>query len=214
MYAAFVEAHSKELANPLRDVEVRKVASGLTTLANEKQREARDKASGKKKKAAKPVLGSVKAIGKCVSEPKARTGPPHFWILTQVVQGPIQTCTRKHWMTLVTMRTTSCETRRPPRLTRRFSSHVLNNTYVTRTHFVRPFALFAVSIHLLLYVTMNFRSFRCYRSFSATVASRAYRGAYSSLTACFDSEISILTAHLRPMMRRGCTHQRSLLEYK
>jgi len=67
LYATFIEAHAKELASPLRDVEVRKVASGLTTLANEKQREARDKASGKKKKAAKPVLGSVKTAGKCVS---------------------------------------------------------------------------------------------------------------------------------------------------
>jgi translation initiation factor 3 subunit J len=34
---------------PLKDVEVRKAASGLTTLANEKQKEQRDKASGKKK---------------------------------------------------------------------------------------------------------------------------------------------------------------------
>lgn len=47
----------------LRDVEVRKVASGLTTLANEKQKEARDKASGKKKPktTGKPILGAVKA---------------------------------------------------------------------------------------------------------------------------------------------------------
>lgn len=67
LYAAFAEAHAKELASPLRDVDVRKVASGLTTLANEKQREARDKTSGKKKKATKPVLGSTKAIGKYVS---------------------------------------------------------------------------------------------------------------------------------------------------
>ena len=67
LYAAFVEAHAKELAVPLRDVEVRKVASGLTTLANEKQKEAREKTSGKKKKVAKPALGSTKAIGKCVS---------------------------------------------------------------------------------------------------------------------------------------------------
>lgn len=66
LYATFVEAHAKELANPLRDVEVRKVATGLTTLANEKQKEARDKASGKKKKATKPVLGSTKTTGKCV----------------------------------------------------------------------------------------------------------------------------------------------------
>ena len=70
LYAAFIEAHAKELASPLRDVDVRKVASGLTTLANEKQREARDKASGKKKKAAKPALGSVKTAGKCVSDLK------------------------------------------------------------------------------------------------------------------------------------------------
>jgi translation initiation factor 3 subunit J len=42
---------------PLKDVEVRKAASGLTTLANEKQKEQRDKASGKKKlkAAAKPT---------------------------------------------------------------------------------------------------------------------------------------------------------------
>jgi len=64
LYAAFVEAHAKELANPLRDVDIRKTASGLTALANEKQREAKDKTSGKKKKAAKPVLGSTKTIGK------------------------------------------------------------------------------------------------------------------------------------------------------
>lgn len=76
LYAAFVEAHAKELANPLRDVEVRKVATGLTTLANEKQREAKDKTSGKKKKAAKPVLGSTKAIGKCVPDTDACSGPP------------------------------------------------------------------------------------------------------------------------------------------
>jgi translation initiation factor 3 subunit J len=76
LYAAFVEAHAKELANPLRDVEVRKVASGLTTLANEKQREARDKTSGKKKKAPKPVLGSTKVAGKCVSDPWAYFDPP------------------------------------------------------------------------------------------------------------------------------------------
>ena len=76
LYAAFVEAHAKELANPLRDVEVRKVASGLTALANEKQREARDKTSGKKKKPPKPVLGSTKVIGKCVSDLWACFDPP------------------------------------------------------------------------------------------------------------------------------------------
>lgn len=76
LYAAFIEAHAKELANPLKDAEVRKVASGLTTLANEKQREARDKTSGKKKKAPKPVLGSTKAIGKCVSDSPVCFDPP------------------------------------------------------------------------------------------------------------------------------------------
>ena len=70
LYAAFVEAHAKELATPLRDVEVRKVASGLTALANEKQKEAKDKAGGKKKKAPKPVLGGSKTIGKYVSDPR------------------------------------------------------------------------------------------------------------------------------------------------
>ena len=70
LYAAFVEAHAKELATPLRDVEVRKVASGLTALASEKQKEAKDKTGGKKKKVSKPVLGGSKALGKYVSDPK------------------------------------------------------------------------------------------------------------------------------------------------
>ena len=68
LYAAFLEHHVRELALPLRDVEVRKVASGLTTLANEKQREQRDKASGKKKPkaVAKPALGLNKPSSKYV----------------------------------------------------------------------------------------------------------------------------------------------------
>lgn len=67
LYAAFLEHHVRELAMPLRDVEVRKTASVLTTLANEKQKEQRDKASGKKKNpkaAAKPVLGAAKVSNK------------------------------------------------------------------------------------------------------------------------------------------------------
>jgi len=65
LYASFVEHHVRELAAPLKDVEVRKAASGLTTLANEKQKEARDKASGKKKKAStKPILGSAKVASR------------------------------------------------------------------------------------------------------------------------------------------------------
>jgi len=66
LYAAFVEHHIRELALPLRDVEVRKGASGLTALANEKQKEAREKASGKKKTKGptKPLLGAAKASNK------------------------------------------------------------------------------------------------------------------------------------------------------
>jgi len=66
LYASFVEMHVRALAEPLKDVEVRKAASGLTTLANEKQKEQRDKASGKKKpkSAAKPGLGAAKLSSK------------------------------------------------------------------------------------------------------------------------------------------------------
>jgi len=65
LYAAFVEQHVKELASPLRDVDIRKAASGLTTLANEKQKEAKDKTGGKKKKAVvKPVLGGARTANK------------------------------------------------------------------------------------------------------------------------------------------------------
>ncbi|KZS92473.1 translation initiation factor eIF3 subunit [Sistotremastrum niveocremeum HHB9708] len=66
LYATFAELHARELAQPLRDVEVRKVATALTTLANEKQKEQRDKTSGKKKPkaATKPVLGAAKVNSK------------------------------------------------------------------------------------------------------------------------------------------------------
>lgn len=65
LYATFVEHHTRALAMPLRDVDVRKAATGLTTLANEKQRE---KTGGKKKvkSAAKPVLGASKVGNKYV----------------------------------------------------------------------------------------------------------------------------------------------------
>lgn len=64
----FLEHHVRELSSSLKDIEVRKIASVLTTLANEKQKEQRDKASGKKKVkgAAKPVLGGLKAVNKYV----------------------------------------------------------------------------------------------------------------------------------------------------
>ncbi|KAG8917024.1 Translation initiation factor 3 subunit J component [Tulasnella sp. 418] len=62
LYASFVDALVKEVCLPLRDVEVRKSASILTALANEKQKEQKEKASGKKKPkgAAKPTLGAAK----------------------------------------------------------------------------------------------------------------------------------------------------------
>ncbi|OJA11319.1 hypothetical protein AZE42_08593 [Rhizopogon vesiculosus] len=66
LYASFIEHHVRELCQPLKDVETRKAASALTTLANEKQKEQRDKASGKKKPkaATKPGLGGAKVMNK------------------------------------------------------------------------------------------------------------------------------------------------------
>jgi len=66
LYSTFVELHVRALAQPLKDVDVRKAASALTTLANEKQKEQRDKASGKKKPkaTAKPGLGGAKSSSK------------------------------------------------------------------------------------------------------------------------------------------------------
>jgi translation initiation factor 3 subunit J len=66
LYPIFIEHHARALATPLKDVEVRKVASGLTTLANEKQKEQRDKASGKKKPkaASRPGLSGTKPSSK------------------------------------------------------------------------------------------------------------------------------------------------------
>lgn len=65
----FVEMHVKALAQPLKDVDVRKSASALTALANEKQKEQRDKASGKKKPkaATKPGLAGSKSVGRFVA---------------------------------------------------------------------------------------------------------------------------------------------------
>ncbi|KAN0093010.1 eukaryotic translation initiation factor 3 subunit J [Tylopilus felleus] len=70
LYPSFVEYHVRQLAEPLRDVEVRKAASGLTTLANEKQKEQREKASGKKKpkSVVKPTLGAAKVSNKIDTE--------------------------------------------------------------------------------------------------------------------------------------------------
>ncbi|KAG8993959.1 Translation initiation factor 3 subunit J component [Tulasnella sp. JGI-2019a] len=42
LYSTFLEHHIRELARPLRPAEVRKTATGLVTLANEKQKEVKD----------------------------------------------------------------------------------------------------------------------------------------------------------------------------
>ncbi|KZP00455.1 translation initiation factor eIF3 subunit [Calocera viscosa TUFC12733] len=63
LFATFVELHVRELAQSLRDVDVRRAASALTTLANEKIKEKTQ--TGKKKKAAaKPILGAAKTVNK------------------------------------------------------------------------------------------------------------------------------------------------------
>jgi len=64
LYATFIEHHARELCQPLKDVETRKVASALTTLANEKQKEQRDKASGKKRSKAATKPGAAKVSNK------------------------------------------------------------------------------------------------------------------------------------------------------
>ncbi|KAJ1945861.1 Translation initiation factor 3 subunit J component [Linderina macrospora] len=56
MYVGFLESLIRDLALPLKDVDVRKFSSVLTTLANEKQRAARDAAKGKKKGGKKAVV--------------------------------------------------------------------------------------------------------------------------------------------------------------
>lgn len=84
LYPSFVEHHARALAQPLKDVEVRKVASGLTTLANEKQKEQREKTSGKKKpKAGKPALGAAKVSSRCVLS--SSTCSPHFICIATVI---------------------------------------------------------------------------------------------------------------------------------
>ena len=72
LYAGFVETHVRQLCEPLKDSDVRKAASGLTTLASMKQQEAKDKAGGKKKPKATVVVGGVKGPAKCVS-PSSRS---------------------------------------------------------------------------------------------------------------------------------------------
>jgi translation initiation factor 3 subunit J len=62
LYAMFVNKLVVDVAAPLKDVECRKAASGLTTLSNAKQAEAKA-GKGKGKKAGKPALGASKTVG-------------------------------------------------------------------------------------------------------------------------------------------------------
>lgn len=65
-FPAFAQRFVREVCAPLRDVDVRKAASGLTTLGNEKQQAQRDAAPGSKKKskaAGRPGLGAGKDVG-------------------------------------------------------------------------------------------------------------------------------------------------------
>ncbi|KAJ1960001.1 Translation initiation factor 3 subunit J component [Dipsacomyces acuminosporus] len=55
-YMQFLEKFIRELADPLKDVDIRKISSILTTLANEKQRAARDALKGGKKKNKKALV--------------------------------------------------------------------------------------------------------------------------------------------------------------
>lgn len=107
LYAAFVEHHVRQLAMPLKDVEIRKAASGLTTLANEKQKEQREKASGKKKPkaATKPALGAAKASNRC-AYPLPSCATPSDDCCFPI--GLILICTTSHWMTLGPTQMISC----------------------------------------------------------------------------------------------------------
>lgn len=62
LYAMFVNKLVVDVAAPLKDVECRKAASGLTTLSNAKQAEAKA-GKGKGKKGGKPALGASKTVG-------------------------------------------------------------------------------------------------------------------------------------------------------
>ena len=67
LYAGFVETHVRQLCEPLKDSDIRKAASGLTTLASMKQQKAKDKPSGKKKPKVGVTVGEVKGPAKHVS---------------------------------------------------------------------------------------------------------------------------------------------------
>jgi translation initiation factor 3 subunit J len=49
LYSAFAEEIARLAVAPLKDVDTRKIGSAITAVASEKTKEAKDKASGKKK---------------------------------------------------------------------------------------------------------------------------------------------------------------------
>ncbi|EJU05025.1 translation initiation factor eIF3 subunit [Dacryopinax primogenitus] len=61
LFATFIELHVREIAQSLRDVDVRRAATALTTLSNEKMKEKTQTGKKKTKAAAKPILGAAKA---------------------------------------------------------------------------------------------------------------------------------------------------------
>ncbi|KAJ2774474.1 Translation initiation factor 3 subunit J component, partial [Coemansia nantahalensis] len=63
LYLAFLEKLIRELALPLKDADVRKIASSLTALASEKQKAAKDALKTGKKKNKKATLGGTAKSG-------------------------------------------------------------------------------------------------------------------------------------------------------
>lgn len=65
LYSKFLDEFLRALVEPLKDSDVRKLSSMLSTVANAKQAEQRAAKGGKgaKKAAAKPMLGGNKGLG-------------------------------------------------------------------------------------------------------------------------------------------------------
>ena len=59
LYSAFAEEIARMAVVPLKDVDTRKIGSAITAVASEKTKEAKDKASGKKKASRNVSTGVV-----------------------------------------------------------------------------------------------------------------------------------------------------------
>lgn len=59
LYSAFAEEIARMAVVPLKDVDTRKIGSAITAVASEKTKEAKDKASGKKKASWSVSMGVV-----------------------------------------------------------------------------------------------------------------------------------------------------------